>query len=122
MATDGEACPRGQCVLELHFLYQGHGFGSEIGMIAPHRRRFSAFHPRRASSMSSSRVHGKVLGLLVAVAISCVLLFGIAPALRLLRRNPLVFVKQNGRSGASGTRLRDVSVVAQAGFARLQSI
>lgn len=62
----------------------------------------------------------EVLVFLIAVSVLCGVLFGLAPALRISRIDLATAMKQGGArsgSGAAGTRMRDILVVAEVALA-----
>ena len=76
--------------------------------------------PDGLAPLAGSGINAYVLAFLVAVSIFCGALFGLAPALRISCLDLVNAMKQSGRgsgSGAAGTRMRDVLVVAEVALA-----
>jgi predicted permease len=76
--------------------------------------------PEGLAPLAGSGVNAKVLVFLVAVSIFCGVLFGLAPVLRISHLDLVAATKQSGAGsgvGASGTRMRDLLVVAEVALA-----
>jgi putative ABC transport system permease protein len=76
--------------------------------------------PAGLAPLTGAGINGYVLAFLVAVSIFCGVLFGLAPALRISGIDLAVAMKQGGArsgSGAAGTRMRDLLVVAEVALA-----
>jgi len=76
--------------------------------------------PDTLAPIAGSGMNVHVLTFLVAVSIFCGVLFGLAPALRISRLDLSTAIKQSGSqsgSAASGTRMRDLLVVAEVALA-----
>jgi putative ABC transport system permease protein len=76
--------------------------------------------PDDLAPIAGSGINAEVLAFLIAVSIFCGVLFGLAPALRISRIDLATAMKQGGArsgSGAAGTRMRDILVVAEVALA-----
>ncbi|MGH9730153.1 MAG: ADOP family duplicated permease, partial [Candidatus Acidiferrales bacterium] len=76
--------------------------------------------PEGLAPISGAGINLQVLAFLFTVSIACGILFGLAPALRVSRIDLVSAIKQGGaQAGAasSGTRMRDVLVVAEVALA-----
>ncbi|MGB6482624.1 MAG: ABC transporter permease [Candidatus Acidiferrales bacterium] len=76
--------------------------------------------PDGLAPVTGSGANAEVLAFLIAISIFCGVLFGIAPALRISRIDLASAMKQGGvrtGSGAAGTRMRDILVVAEVALA-----
>jgi predicted permease len=76
--------------------------------------------PDTLAPIAGSGVNAEALTFLISVSISCGVLFGLAPALRISRIDLAAAMKQGDArtgSGAAGTRMRDILVVVEVALA-----
>lgn len=76
--------------------------------------------PAGLAPLAGSGINAYILAFLIAVSVLCGVLFGLAPALRVSRIDLASTMKQGGArsgSGAAGTRMRDILVVAEVALA-----